>query len=79
MPDAKPNCENLSDSNGLLRHRSDRPLAYWQLGRVYDSSQDKAKAKRGYEGHDEFFNSWKDADLDIPILKHASLENATLG
>jgi tetratricopeptide (TPR) repeat protein len=50
-------------------------LAHLQLGRVYDLSADKTKAKAEY---DAFLTLWKDADSDIPILKQANAEYAKL-
>jgi len=46
-------------------------LAHLQLGRVYASSGDKAKAKAAYE---TFLALWKNADVDVPILKTAKAE-----
>jgi serine/threonine protein kinase/tetratricopeptide (TPR) repeat protein len=50
-------------------------LAYLQLGRAYAMSGDTAKAKAAYQ---DFFNVWKDADPDLPILKEAKAEYAKL-
>ena len=50
-------------------------LAHLQLGRAYAFSGDSAKARSAYQ---DFFNVWKDADLDIPILKEAKAEYAKL-
>ncbi len=46
-------------------------LAHLQLGRAYAMSGDSAKARSAYQ---DFFNLWKDADPDIPILKEAKVE-----
>jgi tetratricopeptide (TPR) repeat protein len=51
------------------------PLAHLQIGRAYALSGDKAKARSAYQ---DFFNLWKDADPDIPILKQAQAEYAKL-
>jgi tetratricopeptide (TPR) repeat protein len=45
------------------------------LGRAYALSGDTAKSKTAYQ---DFFNLWKDADPDIPILKQAKAEYAKL-
>lgn len=50
-------------------------LAYLQLGRAYRLSGDIIKAKNAYA---DFLSLWKDADRDIPILKHAGAEYAEL-
>jgi len=42
---------------------------------AYAISGDSAKAKAAYR---DFFNIWKDADPDIPILKEAKAEYAKL-
>jgi DNA-binding winged helix-turn-helix (wHTH) protein/tetratricopeptide (TPR) repeat protein len=51
------------------------PLAQMQLGRAYILAGDKDKARTAYT---EFFTLWKDADLDIPILKEVHREYASL-
>jgi tetratricopeptide (TPR) repeat protein len=50
-------------------------LAHLQLGRAYALAGDTAKARAAYL---EFFDLWKDADPDIPILKQAKVEYAKL-
>jgi len=50
-------------------------LAHLRLGRAYVVSGDMTKAKSAYQ---DFFNLWKDADADIPILKQARAEYAKL-
>jgi tetratricopeptide (TPR) repeat protein len=50
-------------------------LAHLQRGRALAMSGEIGKARQGY---DEFFALWKDADLDIPILKRAKTEYAGL-
>jgi tetratricopeptide (TPR) repeat protein len=50
-------------------------LAHLQLGRAYVLSGDRTKAKSAYES---FLTLWKDADADIPVLKHAKSEYAKL-
>jgi serine/threonine protein kinase/tetratricopeptide (TPR) repeat protein len=50
-------------------------LARLQLARALASSGDRAKGKTAYQ---EFFNLWKDADPDIPILAQAKAEYAKL-
>jgi eukaryotic-like serine/threonine-protein kinase len=50
-------------------------LARLGLARAYVMAGDTAKAKAAYQ---DFFNLWKDAGLDIPILKEAKAESAKL-
>ena len=52
-------------------------LAQLQLGlaRAYAMGGDKASAKKTYEA---FFNTWKDADADLPLLLAAKKEYAAL-
>ena len=52
-----------------------RPLAHLGLARAYMLQSDTAKAKVAYQ---DFLALWKDADLDIPILKEAKVEYAKL-
>ena len=50
-------------------------LAHLGLGRAYALQGDKAKAKAAYQ---DFLTLWKDADLDIPILRQSKAEYAKL-
>ena len=50
-------------------------LAPLQLGRAYALLEDKTRAKAAYQ---DFLTLWKDADVDIPILKQAQAEYAKL-
>jgi len=52
-----------------------RALARLQMGRAYAIAGDTAKAKATYQ---DFFNLWKAADPDIPILQQARAEYAKL-
>jgi hypothetical protein len=45
------------------------------MRRAYDLSGDTIKAKAPYQ---DFLTLWKDADPDIPILRQAKAEYATL-
>jgi tetratricopeptide (TPR) repeat protein len=49
-------------------------LAHWQLGKAFAFSGDKAKAKAAYNA---FLALWKNADLDVSILK--ALKQRTKG
>ena len=50
-------------------------MARLQVGRASAMSGDEGKAKAAYQ---DFFSLWKDADPDIPILKQAKAEYASL-
>ena len=50
-------------------------LAHLGLARAYIMDNDPVKAKRAYE---DFFDLWKDADPDIPVLITAKSEYAKL-
>jgi hypothetical protein len=50
-------------------------LARLGLARAYALQGDKVKARAAYQ---DFLTLWKDADPDIPILKQAKAEYATL-
>jgi serine/threonine protein kinase/tetratricopeptide (TPR) repeat protein len=50
-------------------------LAHLGLARAYAVTGDVDKARMAYQ---DFFNLWKDADPDIPILKQAKAEYAKL-
>jgi DNA-binding winged helix-turn-helix (wHTH) protein/Tfp pilus assembly protein PilF len=51
------------------------PLAQLGVARAYAMENDKVVSRSEYE---KFFNSWKDADADLPVLKQAHLEFARL-
>ena len=51
------------------------PLSYLGLGRARALAGDIVVARQAYE---QFFDIWKDADPDIPILKEAKAEYAKL-
>jgi eukaryotic-like serine/threonine-protein kinase len=55
----------------FIAHAGSRAPAYLGLGRAYVLQGDKVKARAAYQ---EFFNIWKEADPDIPILKQAKAE-----
>jgi hypothetical protein len=63
--------QKILDHRGIVGADPIGALAHLQLGRVFVLSGDKAKAKAGYEA---FLTLWKDADLDVPILKKAKAE-----
>jgi hypothetical protein len=67
--------QKILDHRGIVGADPIGALAYLQLGRVFALSGDKTKAKGAYEA---FLALWKDADPDIPVLKHAKAEYAKL-
>lgn len=67
--------QKLIDHFGIVSNDPDAALVRLQLGRAYSLAGDTAEAKSSYG---EFFNLWKDADADIPILKQAKIEYARL-
>jgi tetratricopeptide (TPR) repeat protein/predicted Ser/Thr protein kinase len=67
--------QKLLDHRGIVGNFVTGSLAHLQIGRAYAKAGDTAKAKAAYQ---DFFNLWKDADPDIPILKEAKAEYAKL-
>ncbi|MGB8060975.1 MAG: protein kinase [Candidatus Sulfotelmatobacter sp.] len=67
--------QKIIDHRGIVLNFPLGALAHLQLGRAYVLTGDTAKAKAAYQ---DFFNVWKDADPDIPILKEAKAEYAKL-
>ncbi len=61
------------DHPGVVQNYPLGALARMGLARAYAMQGDVAKARIAYQ---EFFILWKDADPDIPILKHAKAEYA---
>ena len=78
---AHQGAEAAAEFEKILAHRGivlDDPigaLARLQLGRALVLSGNNEKAKTAYQ---DFLTLWKDADSDIPILKQAKAEYATL-
>ncbi len=67
--------QKILDHRGIVVSDPIGALAHLQLGRAFVLSGDKAKAKTAYQ---DFLTLWKDADPDIPILKQAEREYASL-
>ena len=67
--------QKVISCRGFLLNDPPGALPYLGLGRAYAMEGDKAKARAAYN---DFFNLWKDADPDIPILKQAKVEYAGL-
>jgi eukaryotic-like serine/threonine-protein kinase len=60
---------------GLVLNEPIGALAHLQLGRAYVLSGDTVKGRASYE---QFLGLWKDADPNLPLLKQAKAEYASL-
>jgi serine/threonine protein kinase/Tfp pilus assembly protein PilF len=67
--------QKILDHSGVVVNGPIGALAHLGLGRAYAMAGESAKAKVAYQ---DFFSLWKDADPDIPILKEARTEYASL-
>jgi tetratricopeptide (TPR) repeat protein/predicted Ser/Thr protein kinase len=67
--------QKILDHRGIVVSDPIGALAHLQLGRAFALSGEAAKAKAACR---DFLTLWKDADLDIPILKQAKTEYARL-
>jgi DNA-binding winged helix-turn-helix (wHTH) protein/tetratricopeptide (TPR) repeat protein len=67
--------QKLIDHSGIVVSDPVGALAHLQLARAYRIANDTAKAKSAYEG---FFQLWKDADAEIPLLRAARAEYKSL-
>ena len=63
------------DHPGIVMADPVGALAHLQLARAFAVSGDTEKAGAAYQG---FLAIWKDADLDVPVLKQAKSEYAKL-
>jgi len=67
--------QRILDHRGVVANEPIGALAGLGLARAYAMQGDAAKARAAYQ---DFLTLWKDADLDIPILKQAKAEYAKL-
>ena len=67
--------QKILDHRGIVGSDPIGALAHLQIGRAFSMAGDKAKAKTAYQ---DFFTLWRNADLDILILKRARDEYASL-
>jgi DNA-binding winged helix-turn-helix (wHTH) protein len=67
--------QKIVDHRGIVLNEPIGALAHLQLGRAYALQGDTAKSRAAYQ---DFLTLWKDADLDIPILREAKAEYAKL-
>ncbi len=65
----------LIDHRGIVVSDPIGALAHLQFGRALALSGYRTKAQSAYQ---DFLTLWKDADPDIPILKQAKAEYASL-
>ncbi len=67
--------QKFIDHRGLVGNFPWGALARLGLARAYAMEGNTAKARAAYQ---DFFTLWKDADPDIPVLKQAKAEYASL-
>src|SRR5258708_37443941 len=67
--------QKIPDHRGIVLNEPIGALAHLQLGRAYALQGEAAKARAAYQ---DFLTQWKDADLEIPILRQAKAEYAKL-
>jgi serine/threonine protein kinase/tetratricopeptide (TPR) repeat protein len=63
--------QKVLNHRGLVGNYPIGPLARLDLARAYSGEHDIAKAKENYQA---FFDLWKDADSDVPVLREAQVE-----
>ena len=67
--------QKFIDHRGLVRNSPIAMLARLGLARAYAMQGDTTKARTAYQ---DFLTTWKDADLDVPVLQQAKAEYAKL-
>jgi tetratricopeptide (TPR) repeat protein len=67
--------QKIRDHPGLVLNDPIGPMARLQLARALSASGDRAESAAAYN---DLLALWKDADLDIPILRQAKAEYARL-
>jgi serine/threonine protein kinase/Flp pilus assembly protein TadD len=67
--------QKIIDARGVAVNEPIAALSYYGLARAQLLSSDRARAKASYEA---FFQLWKDADPEVPVLKEARAEYAKL-
>jgi len=78
---AKEHFQAVAEFEKLLEHRGwptwgmFAPLAQLGLARAYSMQGEHEKSRKAYE---DFFTTWKDADLNIPVLRQAKAEYTKL-
>jgi tetratricopeptide (TPR) repeat protein len=61
----------LLDSRGMVLNSPFGALAYLGQARAYSLDGKPTEARKAYQ---DFFSIWKDADSEIPLLRHALAE-----
>ncbi len=74
-PEAAAEFQKVLDNRGIVLADPIGALAHLQLGRALVLSGERDRARKAY---DDFLTLWKDADRDVPVLKEAGAEYATL-
>ncbi len=74
LAEAYQNLNQLEKAEETLK-RSISVRPYLGMARSLVFAGDTAKARKSYK---DFFELWKDADLDVPVLKQANAEYARL-
>jgi hypothetical protein len=72
----QPNSRSSLNIVGWLETFPGGALPRLGLARSYSIDGNRIKARQEYE---DFFNLWKSADSDIPLLRQAKSEYAKLG
>jgi hypothetical protein len=67
--------QKILDHRAVVLNEPIGALARLQLGRALALARDTSKTRAAYQ---DFFALWKDSDPDIPILKQARKEYASL-
>jgi len=67
--------QKILDHPGLVQNEPIGALAHLGLGRAYLLAGETSKAQAAYQ---DFFDLWKEADPDVPILNEAKMEYAKL-
>jgi hypothetical protein len=67
--------QKILNHPGIVLNDPIGPMARLQLARALSASGDRAKSAATYK---HLLELWKDADLDIPILRQAKAEYAKL-
>jgi eukaryotic-like serine/threonine-protein kinase len=74
-PEAAAEFQKIISHRGVVGNNEIGAVAHVDLARAYAIQGDNPKANAAYQA---FLTLWKDADPDIPILKQAKSEYATL-
>ena len=73
--DAAAEFQKILDHPGLVLNDPIGPMARLQLARALSASGDRAKSAALYK---DLLGLWKDADPDVPVMKQAKAEYASL-